>query len=109
MSLCMCLVQAGRIDAEVEAALRRRLDAFTREVFGSPATITWTEIAEDHGFTAGAPSAASVVSVRAPAPLEQLRRVELLDALSALWMEETACGLDELVAVVADPPKQEAA
>lgn len=109
MIICTCLVQAGRIDTDVEAALRRRLDAFTRQAFGSPAAINWTTVPEAHGFTAGVPSTASVVSIRAPARLEQLHRVELLDALSELWMEETACGLDELVAVVADPPKQEAA
>lgn len=107
MSICTCLVQAGRIDTQVKTALHHRLDEFTRTVFGSPAEIAWTVVPEAHGFTAGKPSTASVVSVRAPEPLEQLRRVELLDALSTLWMEETHCELDELVAVVADPPALE--
>lgn len=103
MIACTAMVQAGQIAPATVERLEGDLDAFTRDAFDAPATIAWVEVEAGNGFTKGEPSTTSVVSVSAPAALEQGRRVELLDALCALWMDATQCALDEVVAVVADP------
>lgn len=98
-----CLVQAGQISAETEAALRAGLDAFTQRAFGAPADIGWTAIPQGGGFTARKPSTTSVVAIRADAPLEQKRREALLNELCDLWIRETNCSHDEVVGVISDP------
>jgi len=103
VTTCTCMIQAGQIPDAVQAALAARLDAYTQQHFGSAADINWVQVAPGAAFTAGAPSTTSVVSISSPEPVEQSRRIELLDALCALWTEETRCNPDELVAVVADP------
>ena len=100
---CMCLVQAGQISAETRAALAQKLDGFTRSNFGSAAEIRWIEVAAGSGFTAGQPSTTSVVSMTAPAPLDQSTRAALLQELCGFWAADTDGSLDEVMAVIADP------
>ena len=103
MIMCRCIVQAGQIPAATATALRGRLDEFSQQAFGAGADISWVEIMPGSGFTEGKPSTASVVSLRAPEPLEQARREELLNELCDLWIGETRCSVDELVGVISDP------
>ncbi|MEM6625231.1 MAG: hypothetical protein AAF719_00860 [Pseudomonadota bacterium] len=103
MIICNCIVQAGQVSADMEAALRADLNDFAQRSFGAPAQINWIAIPEGSGFTAGTPSTSSVVTMRANAPLEQARRVSLLTELCDLWIKQTRCSLDEVVGVVADP------
>ena len=98
-----CLVQAGQISAENEAALRAGLDAFTQARFGAPVEISWTAIPQGSGFTARKPSTTSVVALRAVAPLEQPQREALLKELCDLWLRELKCSPDEVVGVISDP------
>lgn len=100
---CNCIVQDGQISAAAEASLKTRLDGFTQRAFGAPAEFSWVTVPEKSGFTAGKPSTSSIVTMRAPAPLDQSRRAELLRELSDIWTAETNCTLNELVAVIADP------
>lgn len=103
MTNCTCLVQAGQIPDLRRAALEPLLDRFSEEAFGEPAAIRWIAIADGSGFTAGEPSTSSVVSITAPAPLAQARRVALLESFCALWIDETGCSLDEIVVAIGDP------
>ncbi len=100
---CMCLVQAGQIPADTQAALKLSINDFTQKAFDAPAEITWTEVPERSGFTCDAPSTSSIVSMRANTSLDQPRRVELLEELCDLWMEHTKCSLNEIVSVINDP------
>ena len=103
MTACICMIQDGCVPADTRAALEQRLTGFVRDEFGTALAATWVTVAKGDGFTEGKPSTASVVSITAPEPLDQIRRVELLHTLNDLWMEETRCGLDEVVAVLSDP------
>lgn len=103
MIVCTCFIQEGQISDGVESQLREGLDAFARRTFGEPAQMNWISVRKGSGFSAGKPSTSSVVSVRANAPVEQARRVALLEELSGLWNRITGCSFDELLIVVADP------
>ena len=45
----------------------------------------------------------AIVSLVADKPLEQSTRVDMLEQLCALWMDQTNCSLDEIVGVINDP------
>ena len=101
---CRCLVQAGQIPDSRQMALESLLNDFSERVFGQSANISWVPIAAGSGFTASKPSTSSVVAITAPEPLEQSRRASLLSEICDLWMAETGCSLNEIVAVISDPP-----
>ncbi len=103
MTTCNCIVQAGQISGEIQAALRAGLDKFTQEKFGSAAEIGWVEIPPGSGYTANKPSTSSIVSLAPGEPVEQSARIEMLQELCDLWAGETGCTLDEIVGVINDP------
>ena len=103
MVMCNCIVQAGQISADTEAALKTKLDAFTQRAFGEAAEINWLAIPVNSGFTATKPSTSSIISMRAPKVVEQSRREALLHELCGIWTAETKCTLDEVVGVISDP------
>ena len=103
MTTCNCIVQAGQIAEDTESALRARLEDFAQSNFGSAAEISWLEIPAGSGYTAAQPSTSSIVSLVADKPLEQSTRVDMLEQLCALWMDQTNCSLDEIVGVINDP------
>ena len=103
MIACTCMVQEGQAPDAAADALRVRLDAFSRRAFGAPMEIRWLRITPGNGFTAGAPSTSSIVSIEANAALDQTQREALMKDVCDLWMDETDCSLDEIVAVLTDP------
>lgn len=103
MIACTCMVQEGQVPDASADALRARLDAFSRQAFGAPMQIRWVRITPGNGFTAGVPSTSSIVSIEANAALDQTRREALMKDVCDLWMDETTCSLDEIVAVLTDP------
>lgn len=100
---CSCVVQAGQISAETEAALRAGLSEFTQKAFGQPAEISWLAVPEKNGFTAGQPSTSSIVSIRPNVALSKAERDPLLHELCAIWARETQCTLNEIVGVIPNP------
>ena len=104
MTRCVCMVQEGQTPHEKRGDLERSLRHYTESAFGSAADIGWITVPAGSGFTAAKPSTSSIVSVTAPQPLDQAQRAALLSQLCDLWMEQTGCSLDEIVAVVNDPP-----
>ena len=100
---CTCLVQADQQPARREGTLTAALDAFSERAFGAPASINWVTVPAGNGFTAGEPSTSSIVSMTAPEPLDQTIRASLLGELCDLWMAETGCSINEIVAVISDP------
>ena len=100
---CTCLIQEGQIAHETEAALRAGLSQFTQDAFKSDAQINWIAVPKGSGFTAAAPSTSALVSMQAPAPVDQNQRAVLLNELCGMWAAETGCTRDEIVGVISDP------
>ena len=100
---CTCLVQVGQHPDRCESNLTAALGGFTERAFGAPASISWITVPAGGGFTAGKPSTSSIVSMSAPEPLDQSHRAALLGELCELWMNETGCSINEIVAVISDP------
>ena len=103
MVICNCIIQEGQISADGVAALQRDLNSFAQRAFGAPAEFSWLTVPKNSGFTAGAPSTSSIVSMRAAEPLAQSHRAELLNELCGIWTRITGCSLNEVVGVIADP------
>lgn len=100
---CTCLVQEGQVPAQSETELKSRLEAFAQRAFGAEPAINWITVPQNGGFTAAKPSTSSIVTMQANRPLEQADRVALLEEVCDLWMDQTGCSLDEIVAVISDP------
>jgi hypothetical protein len=100
---CTCLVQDGQAPARKQASLQRLLTTFAERAFGQPANVRWIAVRPGSGFTAAELSTSSVVSMTAPEPIAQDERVSLLTELCDVWMRETGCSPDEIVAVISDP------
>lgn len=103
MIRCMCLVQEGQTPEKKQAPLQRILNDFSERAFGQPANIIWTTVPARSGFTAAEPSTSSIVSMTAAQPIEQETRATMLSELCDIWMRETGCSLNEIVAVINDP------
>ncbi len=103
MIRCMCLVQAGQAPEAKKVPLQHLLNGFSERTFGQGADIHWVSVPERSGFTAAKPSTSSIVSMSAAEPVEQETRAALLTELCDIWMRETGCSLNEIVAVINDP------
>ncbi|MDW3099690.1 MAG: hypothetical protein R8J41_16455 [Alphaproteobacteria bacterium] len=100
---CVCFIQEGQIADHVQATLKAKLDAFAQDTFNQPAQQTWITVGKGDGFTEAKPSTSSIVSVHANSPLDQDKRAELLKDLCDMWVAETGCSLNEIVATINDP------
>lgn len=103
MIQCTCIVQAGQISEASQAALSGKIDTFTQKAFGAGAEINWISVPQGGGFTASKPSTSSIVSLRAPTPVDQAERGPLLHELCGFWTAETGQSLNEVVGVISDP------
>lgn len=98
-----CMVQEGQISSQTETALKDSLIAFSEKAFGEPAIFNWLVVPTRSGFTAGEPSTCSFVLALSNQNLEKESRTELLREICDIWMQETGCSLDEVVAAIGDP------
>lgn len=100
---CTCLVQENQIPDETQAALRTKLDQLAQNEFGAGLTVNWITVPEGGGFTAAKPSTSSLVSIQSNKALAFEARKAILSKMCDIWMDDTGCSLDEIVAVVTDP------
>ncbi|MCR9271481.1 MAG: hypothetical protein NXH72_15930 [Hyphomonadaceae bacterium] len=100
---CMCIVQDGQISSASEATLKSKLNAFAQKTFGEDADINWIKVPQRSGFTASKPSTSSIVTMRAPEPVNQDDRGPLLHELCQFWIAETGQSMNEIVGVISDP------
>ncbi len=100
---CTCVVQEGQSPDLHQDVLKGTLGEFSERAFGQGADIKWVRVPPGSGFTAGEPSTSSVVSMVSNEPLEAPHRELLLRELVDLWVGQTGCSVDEIVAVLADP------
>ena len=98
-----CIVQEGQISSETETALKGRLIDFSKEAFGESAIFNWLVVPARSGFTAGEPSTCSFVLALSNQVLDKKSRTKLLRDICEIWMDETGCSLDEVVAAIGDP------
>lgn len=103
MIRCMCLVQEGQAPDNKREVLVEKLNSFTQASFNEDADVYWHAIPQGSGYTAAKPSTSSIVSVTAPKPLSQAERIPLLNEICELWMNETGCSINEVVASMSDP------
>ncbi|MEM1132302.1 MAG: hypothetical protein AAGH53_05140 [Pseudomonadota bacterium] len=98
-----CFVQQGQIGADIAGALREELGAFAQSELDGEAMINWIEVKPGNGFTEAKPSTSSLVSIQSPQALAQAERIAMLQRICDLWMEKTACSINEIVASINDP------
>lgn len=98
-----CIIQDGQISSETRTALQQKLDAFSTKAFGAVTKINWLVVPKKAGFTAGDPSTCSFVLALSNANLSKEVRTGYLREMCDLWMDETGCSLDEVVAAIGDP------
>lgn len=103
MILCACMVQEGQIGSEIRQKLERELSSIVANHFSEEVAIGWFDVAKGSGFTAGAPSRSSIVSLQAPS-VPQDKRTEVLTAVCDAWSRETGCHVNDVVATVMDRP-----
>lgn len=101
------MIQAGQTADARRGELAGGLQQIGRELLGDPpegAGIAWIPIREGFGFTAGAPSTASLIVRSVPAGFPDDRRELLLTRIHQLWQEVTGCSADEIVVTAFDGP-----
>ncbi len=99
----LCLVQEGQTPDALREKLVENLNTFSQTSFGEQADVYWQTVSQGSGYTAAKPSTSSIVSVTAPRPLTQEERVPLLQEICEIWMNETGCSINEVVASIIDP------
>lgn len=103
MTTCTCLVQEGQIKPDQRTALEKGLDEISTTYFEEPADVSWTEVTSGHGWTGGESSTTSLVAMNIP-EVPQDRRVELMTDICSLWIRETGCSINEIVANAINRP-----
>ncbi len=100
----MCLVQQGSLTSAMRERLEAGLNLLAGREFpgrGAPA-FAWMEIAAGCGFTAGEPSKAAIAATTVPAGTAREDRARFLTGICQLWVRETGCHLDDIVASAFD-------
>jgi len=102
-----CMVQEGQPAEGARDRLAEGLKRLAAETFGdAPADveIRWITIRKGFGFTAGRPSASSLIVRSVPAGFEDDRRAAFMGAVCELWQEVTGCAVDDVVVTTLDGP-----
>ena len=99
-----CTMQEGVIGEDVRARLAEGLVAVTGTVLGTDADISveFEDIPHGYGFRGGELSTTSLVRGSIEGGVEQPVRVELMMAISDMWMEISGCTVDDLVVSARD-------
>ena len=100
----MCLVQQGSLTPTIRARLESGLSLLaSREFPGRTApSFAWMEVAPGCGFTAGDPSKAAIAAATVPAGTAREARTRFLAGVCDLWVRETGCHIDDIVASAFD-------
>jgi len=104
----ICLVQQGSTAEPVRARLEAGLKQLAVQQFpgaGDACAFVWMEVAAGCGFTAGRPTKAAIAAATVPAGTIKDVRARFLGGLCDLWVCETGCSLDDIVATAFDEDK----
>ncbi|MEM1191230.1 MAG: hypothetical protein AAGI72_22055 [Pseudomonadota bacterium] len=100
MIRCLCFIQEGQVEAGVEARLAAGIGRIVRESeLGAEPAIAWVVVPRGNGWTAGEPSSSAVVTLTTPL-IDQALRIRMLTALCDLWVEQTGCEVNDVLATV---------
>jgi hypothetical protein len=101
------MIQEGQSAQRKQVELAAGLERIGRELLGDASPcgeIAWLVIPRGFGFTAGAPSTASLVVRSVPAGFPDVEREALQSRISELWVNVTGCTADEVVVTAFDGP-----
>jgi hypothetical protein len=101
------MIQAGQAAQRKQAELAAGLVRIGRERLGDPPAggeIAWLVIPRGFGFTAGAPSTASLIVRSVPVGFPDPDREALLSSVTELWTGVTGCSPDEVMVTAFDGP-----
>jgi hypothetical protein len=100
----ICLVQHGSTTPPVRERLEAGLSQLASREFPSSghASVVWMEIAPGCAFTANEPSKVAIAAATVPADTAKDARVRFLTGLCDLWVRETGCHIDDIVASAFD-------
>lgn len=100
-----CTMQEGQIGEETRAELAAGLQQITQDVLGeSPADVpvAFSDIPTGFAFRGGEPSTTSLVRGSIVGGVTQEVREDLMRRICDMWMEISACTVDELVVSARD-------
>jgi len=95
-----CIVQEGSARSKLQAELRRELTDIEKTVrggSGSDTTVDFVVVPRGSAFTAGEPSATSIVNVELPHGCPYEIRHRVMTQVCARWYRTTDCSAHELV------------
>ena len=102
-----CIIQEGQEPERKKDALAEGLKKIGQQSFGDDpekTEIRWTSLAKGYAWTAGEPSTSSIVVRSVPVGFPDAPREVFLRAVCDLWVEETGCSINEIVATAFDGP-----
>ncbi len=100
-----CIVQEGHVPEQIRPKLASELARISTSILGgdpSGVEVEFTEIPYGYGFRGGELSTTSSVRGLIPPGCEQETRVQLMRAMSDMWIEVTGCSVDELTVSARD-------
>ena len=103
----VCIIQEGQAAQRRQEALAQGLRKIGQKAFGDdPSTteISWLVMKKGFAWTAGEPSTSSLVIRSVPVGLPDERREPYLRSVCDLWVNETGCSINEIVATAWDGP-----
>lgn len=95
---CEFLVQEKQFEPTVLHELEQGTKDVVRNVLDMDANVTWKEVLEGNGFSAGeGGSQSSLLMLIVPEGTSDETRTELLAATNALWVEKGGCHKNDLM------------
>jgi hypothetical protein len=101
----ICLVQQGAAAGPVRTRLEAGLTQLAAQQFpgsGEACSFVWMEVAAGCGFTAGQPTTAAIAAATVPTGTNNEVRSRFLGGLCDLWVRETGCSVDDILATAFD-------
>ena len=101
-----CIVQEGVVPDELRmklAAEIRRISASVLSIAEDDIEVGYYEVRNGFGFRGGEVSTTSTVRGQLTEPIDQETRVDLMTQILNMWVAETGCEIDELLASARDP------
>lgn len=103
----ICLVQEGSTAGPVRTRLEAGLHRLAAQQFpdSGECSFLWMEVAAGCGFTAGQPTKAAIAAATVPPGTVKDVRARFLSGVCELWVRETGCTLDDILATAFDEGK----
>ena len=107
MARYACIVQQGQEPERQKDILAEGLKKLGQRMFGDDpeeTEIQWITYGEGYAWTAGEPSTSSIVVRSVPVGLADDKREQFMRSVCDLWVAETGCSVNEIIASAFDGP-----